>query len=239
MQSGQTEEVLMGQLKNKIWPFIPPSGKYLLKKLKYKSIPAILLRITPILLRITYLRRFVRVQKLPTLILKPLDRINHYFIEINLGYKCNLRCFNCEASCRQAPSQESMSLEQINKFIDESIKQGRKWKIITIVGGEPTLHPQIFDILQQLLLYKKCFSRDAKIRIFSNGAGEKVNSILSKIPQEIMIENTKKNLILISLHLLTLHPKILFYINMPITQMAVVNLNYAEWGLTYMDFILA
>ena len=110
MQSGQTEKDLMGKLKNKIWPFIPPSGKYLLNKLRYKSLPAILLRIKYLRLRITYLIRFVRVQKLPTLILKPLNSVNHYSVEINITYKCNLQCFNCEASCGQAPSQESMSL---------------------------------------------------------------------------------------------------------------------------------
>jgi hypothetical protein len=185
MQSKQALNDLIKKLKNKIWPFVPPIAKYLYKKLKYNLIPAISLRVT-------YLKRFARVQKLSTLILKPLDRVNHYAVEINLGYKCNLRCLNCEASCRQAPSEESVTLEQIKKFIDESILQKRKWKIITIVGGEPTIHPQFFEILQQLLSYKKLFSSDTEIRIFSNGAGEKVNMALAKIPREIVIFNTKK-----------------------------------------------
>jgi len=185
MQNGQIKRNLIGRVKDIVWPFIPASGKYLLKKFRYESIPVILLRIA-------YFRRFLRVQKLPTLMLKPVDRVNYYFIDINLGYKCNMKCLNCEASCRQAPSEERMSLEQINKFIDESIKQGRKWKIINLVGGEPTLHPQIFDIIQQLLFYRDTFSKDTRIKLFSNGAGEKVNSVLLKLTQEIKISNSRK-----------------------------------------------
>ena len=68
-------------------------------------------------------------------------------IAIDLTMECNNRCFNCEASCRQAPSNEIMTVDQIKKFVDEAIKLDYRWDAIKLRGGEPTLHPKIFEII--------------------------------------------------------------------------------------------
>ena len=136
--------------------------------------------------------RFIRVQRPITNISGPLYKQNHYKIEIDITYKCNLKCMNCNRSCRQAASEECMSVEQIEKFIKESKEQKRKWEQITIAGGEPTLHPNIFDIIQLLLSYKKNFSPNTRLEFVTNGYGYEVNSVLSKIPSEVVIRNTKK-----------------------------------------------
>ena len=60
------------------------------------------------------------------------------------------------------------------------------------MGGEPTLHPYLFDILKSLLSYKNGFSPKTRIIIVSNGFGPKVTKVLSKIPDGIEIENTRK-----------------------------------------------
>jgi len=44
-----------------------------------------------------------------------------------------------------------MSVEQIQKFINESVDNNVKWERIRVMGGEPTLHPDIFEILNLLL----------------------------------------------------------------------------------------
>lgn len=113
----------------------------------------------------------------------------HKIITIDITYACNLKCINCNRSCRQAPSNEHMSIEKINRFIEESIDNNAKWEKIWIQGGEPTLHPDIFKILQLLLGYKKNYSPHTKIEIFSNAYGEKVNDILAQIPKEINIRD--------------------------------------------------
>jgi len=136
--------------------------------------------------------RFVRMQKSVTKIFKPLYRTNHYRIEIDITYNCNLKCLNCDRSCKQAESEERMSVEQLKKFIKESIEQKRKWEKIRITGGEPTLHPQILDIIQLLLSYKKNFSPETRIQLVTNGFGLKVKNVLRIIPSEIEIENTYK-----------------------------------------------
>jgi sulfatase maturation enzyme AslB (radical SAM superfamily) len=67
-----------------------------------------------------------RIKKWPTLILGSLFTTNHQLIEINITFDCNLKCLYCNRSCSQAPSEDYMSVEQIEKFIIASRKKNRK-----------------------------------------------------------------------------------------------------------------
>lgn len=104
---------------------------------------------------------------------------------------CNQRCFNCVSSCEQAPDSDSMSLEQIEKFVEEAIELKYYWDKINLTGGEPTLHPQIFEIFNTLEKYKN-FNQDCVFVLVSNGVGEKVESILAKLPEWVVVVNSKK-----------------------------------------------
>ncbi len=139
------------------------------------------------------LKRWLRVQKLPTKLLGPKHARSRESIEIDITYHCNLKCINCNRSIRQAPSQDQMTIEQIEKFINESIENKITWKRIRVLGGEPTLHPNIHEILDLLLKYKHSHSPKTCIQIFTNGFGDKINRVLSKISKEIIIENSSKN----------------------------------------------
>lgn len=57
--------------------------------------------------------------------------------------------------------------------------------------GEPTLQPQLFEILKVLKKYKE-FYPNSNIQIVSNGFGKKVNEIFGKLPPWLNIENTAK-----------------------------------------------
>ncbi len=70
--------------------------------------------------------------------------------EIDITYKCNLKCINCNRSCTQAPSDTEMKVSDIEAFIRQSVKKNIIWKRIRILGGEPTLHSRIFDIMDLL-----------------------------------------------------------------------------------------
>jgi hypothetical protein len=85
-----------------------------------------------------------------------------------------------------------MTLSQIKKFLKESVEQKRKWIVITLLGGKPTLHPEIFEIAKELLFYKRTFSNETKILLATNGNGNRVSRVLSEFPDEIEIQNTKK-----------------------------------------------
>ena len=81
-------------------------------------------------------------------------------VEIDITYRCNLACNNCNRSLGdgQAQTNDSMSLEQIEKFIDDSIKNNFNWKQIRILGGEPTLHRQFFEVLDIFLKTHKIYA---------------------------------------------------------------------------------
>ncbi len=134
----------------------------------------------------------IRISRPLTKIIGPEFQTSMENIEIDITFKCNLRCYNCDRSCTQAPDDSTMSLDQIRKFIAESVATGRKWKRIRVLGGEPTLHPQFFDIIGALTQYKDTCSPATKIEITSNGYGKEVNSILEKISRDLWVNNTRK-----------------------------------------------
>jgi hypothetical protein len=99
--------------------------------------------------------------------------------EIDITYKCNLKCLNCNRSCTQAPSNIEIPVADIKAFINQSIKNNIVWKRIRILGGEPTLHSRIFDIIDLLVDYTNFF-------------GNQVHRVLEKLPDTINIKSTLK-----------------------------------------------
>lgn len=65
---------------------------------------------------------------------------------IEVTTRCNLNCPTCYANAGEG---KDLTLEKISDMLDFFIKaeQGRG-EILQISGGEPTLHPQILDIIQ-------------------------------------------------------------------------------------------
>jgi len=136
---------------------------------------------------------FVRSQKPLTLILGPLHRRHPRVIELDLTYDCNLRCKNCNRSCGQAPSEVRMTLGQIEHFVSESIEHDIRWDDIRLLGGEPTLHPGLFEIIDALLDYRRRMGGAGSITLLSNGAGAAVRSVLARIPEGITISSSSKD----------------------------------------------
>jgi hypothetical protein len=95
-----------------------------------------------------------------------------------------------------------MTLEQIERFIFESRKQGRKWEVILIEGGEPTLHPLFLDIVKTLADYVKNESPRTVLQVNSNGYSEFSRRILSLIPPGVIIHSSAKTGRLQEAHLL-------------------------------------
>jgi len=127
---------------------------------------------------------------------KPRKNPNHVFIgrktfkpnleqiEIDITYECNLKCLNCNRSSTQAPTKEAMTMEQIKQFVYESIELGKKWKLINILGGEPTLHENFMEIVTFILQeYIEKHSPDTILQITSNGFGKEVIEKLDKLPK--------------------------------------------------------
>lgn len=106
---------------------------------------------------------------------------NLKFIEIDITFKCIFACPNCSRNCGQAPSDEHMTVGQIKKFVDESINLKWKWEKITIEGGEPTLNPNFWKIIEEIKRYKR-YNPKCIFCISSTGTGKKIRGMINKLP---------------------------------------------------------
>jgi len=85
-----------------------------------------------------------------------------------------------------------MTTEQVERFIVETLAADYHWTRIKILGGEPSLHPELFEIIAILLEYRRNHNPEVEIRYLTNGYGNSAARILAQIPPEIKIDNSAK-----------------------------------------------
>jgi hypothetical protein len=112
-------------------------------------------------------------------------------VQIEITSACNLACPNCDRNCGAAKTDERMTVEQINRFVADSIDRGHQWGRIDIIGGEPTLHQDLHDIIGALSVYHEAYPR-AKFRLSTNGVGDHCESVLDKLPKWVSVRNSSK-----------------------------------------------
>lgn len=66
---------------------------------------------------------------------------------IEVNEECNLECPVCFAESSPA-RKKNLSLEQIESMMDALVESEGEPDVLQISGGEPTIHPQILDILK-------------------------------------------------------------------------------------------
>ena len=113
-------------------------------------------------------------------------------VEIDITYRCNMRCPNCNRSCGQAPALIDMPVAQVDAFLRASVGAGIRWERIRLLGGEPTLHPRLTSILNLLNDYRTQHNPGLRLVIGTNGHGRRVRQILSTLPSHVVIKNTFK-----------------------------------------------
>lgn len=79
------------------------------------------------------------------------------FLYVSIINSCNLRCQGCWVDV--AAKQQTIDLTAMNKLITEAKAAGNVF--FGIVGGEPFMHPELFDIIEQ---HPECY-----FQIFTNG----------------------------------------------------------------------
>ena len=67
-------------------------------------------------------------------------------IIINLTHKCNFNCWYCYDKNNRG-STEFLNFEYIKIFIDAYAQNYKDPLKIVLMGGEPTLHPDLFEII--------------------------------------------------------------------------------------------
>jgi hypothetical protein len=116
-------------------------------------------------------------------------------IIIDLTHCCDLRCCDCNRSCApgQAPAAETIGLEQVRRFVGESVAAGKRWRRIWLEGGEPTLHPQLDEILEELLRFRRDHVPECRIVLCSNGHGERARRVIARLPAGVDLKNSAKS----------------------------------------------
>lgn len=81
-------------------------------------------------------------------------------LTIMLTYACNLKCPFCGQNeirkTRDFKGSMQLSLEQVEGILDDAVKAGIR--SVNLWGGEPLLHPQIFDIIKAVKKRRmRCF----------------------------------------------------------------------------------
>ncbi len=118
--------------------------------------------------------------------------VSREYAEIDITYQCNLKCINCNRSCTQAPSSLEISVAEIQAFLRQSIESNVAWRRIRLLGGEPTLHSRIFEILELLTWYQEQHNPSVRLVLGTNFFGKRVQCILEKIPRNFTLKSTLK-----------------------------------------------
>jgi len=84
-------------------------------------------------------------------------------LDLNIAYACNLACKGC-LSLSDFDRKGVMPLDDIKESID-TWKEKVDPKMLSVFGGEPLLHPKLFDIFDYI---KKAWP-DTTIRLITNG----------------------------------------------------------------------
>ncbi len=119
-------------------------------------------------------------------------RPSRTYVEIDITYKCNLKCINCNRSCAQAPSEVEMPLSTVDAFIAQSVEQQIPWKRIRILGGEPTLHSRFPDLVDRLLDYQRRHNPSVRLVVGTNFHGRHVRRALERLPPCVAVKSTLK-----------------------------------------------
>ncbi|QDT51436.1 pyrroloquinoline quinone biosynthesis protein PqqE [Symmachiella dynata] len=106
------------------------------------------------------------------------------FLYVSIINSCNLRCQGCWVDV--AAKQQTIDLTAMNRLITEAKEVGNSF--FGIVGGEPFMHPELFDILEQ---HPDCY-----FQVFTNGqfiTDEKAKRLrkLGNVTPLISVEGTE------------------------------------------------
>ena len=110
--------------------------------------------------------------------IKLLAKRNRLIVDLDITSKCNLTCANCSRFSNLSSTWEEMTTSTIEKFKADNKDYGKNLTV-KIIGGEPTIHPYIDDIIFDLNKY-------FHVVLVTNGVKD------YKPPVDICIEDSAK-----------------------------------------------
>lgn len=106
-------------------------------------------------------------------------------LEIHVDYRCQLRCVSCtRGSFLRRPHTPMITIEQIKDAFRQADDLNWTPRVI-IIGGEPTLHPEFYDICKVARNWSRWHKPDDFVQVFSNGHDERTRALLDKVCTEL------------------------------------------------------
>jgi len=116
--------------------------------------------------------------------------MNFHKVEIEITTRCNVLCADCDRRITQAPLQYDMPLSVIDDFISESFELSHHWNQIHILGGEPTLHPDIIEIAKRLSIFTSKYG--TTVILISNDYSARTKQILQEVSRYCLVRKSTK-----------------------------------------------
>ena len=103
-------------------------------------------------------------------------------IELHLTYHCNLACLYCNRAgfAKTGWQPPDMTIEDVDRFMDDFRSVADKIGMVIIIGGEPTLNANCLAIMERLQPIRQ-LSPNLQIQVFSNGYTVETRRILAEI----------------------------------------------------------
>lgn len=125
-------------------------------------------------------------------------------LEVDLTLRCNQKCINCSRYCNTPQSglrygsETDLTMNQIEKFCDQVIQRSKQETTVinqlTLLGGEPLLHPQVVLIVNTIHKYLLVPKLVKHLRIITNNSIPIPRQLLSLANIQTMMPLEKKSM---------------------------------------------
>lgn len=78
----------------------------------------------------------------------PLEKLSTCLALIEIVDSCNLACPTCFADSPVSRQVDCVSIDDFKQRVDGVIERKGEIEILQLSGGEPTIHPQFFELLE-------------------------------------------------------------------------------------------
>lgn len=112
--------------------------------------------------------------------IKYVPQIDTVILEVTR--RCNLKCVNCIRFIRECPSDDDISVEQVERSMSEL--SGLNIRMMKISGGEPSLHPDIDKIVSGVVSCSAKHAPPAKVIYYTNGCGKEPVGAIARIKKQ-------------------------------------------------------
>ena len=110
-------------------------------------------------------------------------RPNMNWLELDITYVCGLNCRNCNRMTGIVPGrpEQNMTVGQVERLIQDSVRLQYPWREMFLVGGEPTTHPDLDAIVSRIGEYRDAHNHELILTLATHGHGQHTQRRLKEL----------------------------------------------------------